>query len=305
MKRLTISILMFSVSLVATAAAPEKCRIEPARALSWSQFASLKPDVEPPSTAVYAGCGKQLVYVAAVHSNEADGKTFVAVRQAFERHRPRHVVLEGFPSSMGVNPAPLIEHSAKVTGTPGDAEPYLSVRTAQLQGASFSGGESDDSDILASVQPKGMSTRDLFAIYVLRQVEQWVREARIASHRDPALDGLIRDYARSFATDAKVEIADIAPVATLAGFRSWYSSVNGLDYMQGYRPEDAWPVTPETNRPTNKLIVTISDARDTHILGEISKALSLHDVVLVVYGASHHDIQAPALQAAFGKPTRE
>lgn len=305
MKRLSIGILLFSAALAATASAPEECRIEPARALSWTQFASLKPEVEPPSTAIYAGCGKRLVYVAAVHSNEANGKTFVAVRQAFERHRPHHVLLEGFPSSMGVNPAPLIEHSAKVMGTPGDAEPYLSVRIAHSRGVSFSGGEPNDSDILASVRAKGMSAGDLFAIYVLRQIEQWVRETRIASHRDPALDDLIRDYARSFVTDAKVEIADIAAVSTFAGFRNWYASVNGLDFMQNYRAEDAWPVTPATNRPTNKLIVSISDAREAHILGEISKALSRHRIVLVVYGASHHDIQAPALQAALGKPTRD
>lgn len=305
MKQLTIGILLFSAVLAATASPPDGCRIDAARALSWSQFGTLKPDAEPPSLYVYAGCGKQLAYVAAEHSNEANGKTFAAVRRAFERYRPHHVVLEGFPSSMGVNPLPLIKHSAKVAGTPGDAEPYLSVRLAQSQGVTFSGGEPDDSDIFASVRTKGMSARDLFAIYVLRQIEQWVRETRIASHRDPVLDDLIRDYARSFATDAKVEIADIAPIATLAGFRNWYASVNGLDFMQSYRPEDAWPVTPETNRQTNKLIVTISDARDTHILGELSKALSQHDVVLVVYGASHHDIQAPALAAALGKPTRE
>lgn len=304
MNRLTIAALLFGMALAAQASAPEECRIETARALSWSQFASVKPDAEPPSTAIYAGCGKRLIYVAAVHSNEANGKTFVAVRQAFERHRPHHVVLEGFPASMGVNPPPLIEHSAKVIGTPGDAEPYLSVRLAQSKGVSFSGGEPDDSDILAVVRAKGMTAGDLFAIYVLRQIEQWVRETRIASHQDPALDGLIRDYARSFAADAKVEIADIAAVSTLAGFRSWYASVNGLDFMQNYRAEDAWPTTPDTNRPTNKLIVLISDARETHILGEISKALSRHRVVMVVYGASHHDIQAPALQAAFGKPTR-
>jgi hypothetical protein len=305
MKHLTIGVLLFSIVLAGKASNPDECRIEPARALSWSQFATIKPDVEPPSTALYAGCGKRLIYVAAVHSNESDGKTFVAVRQAFERHRPHHVVLEGFPASMGINPAPLIEHASKVMGTSGDAEPYLSVRIAQSQGASFSGGEPDDSDILASVREKGMSAGDLFAIYVLRQIEQWVRETRIASHRDPALDGLIRDYARSFATDAKVEIADIAAVSTLAGFRTWYASVNGLDFMQNYRAEDAWPVTPETNRPTNKLIVSISDAREAHILGEISRALSRHRIVLVVYGASHHDIHAPALQAAFGMPTRD
>lgn len=291
--------------LAGTAAPAPDCQIDPTKVLSWSRFATLVPAAEPPSTAVYSGCGKTLVYVAAVHSNEANGKTFAAVRQAFGRHRPQHVVLEGFPASMGVNPQPLISHSAKVAGTAGDAEPYLSVRLAGSSGASFSGGEPEDHDVLLHVKARGMTESDLFALYVLRQIEQWVRSGDLKSHLDPALDVLIRRYAGSFARDAKVDLPSISRVASLEGFRNWYKAVNGLPFETGYRPEDAWPVTPKTNRPTNSMIVLISDARDAHIVGEIAKALNQHQVVLVVYGSSHFDIQAPALDAAFGKPARE
>ena len=288
--------------LVADAASATNCRIDPSKALSWSQFANLTPAVEPPSLSTYEGCNRRLVYIAAVHSNDPAGKTFALVRTAFEKAKPQFVVLEGFEESMGLSPVALVAHSAKVAGTPGDAEPYLSVRLAQAAGVPFIGGEPDDSDILAEARKKGMTARDMFATYVLRQIEQWVRETKLTSHTDVKLDVLIRDYAKAFARDAKIQEAEIADIATADAFKAWYQKTNGLAFAEGYKPEDAWPITPESNRPTNRLIVLISDARDKHILGVIDRALQNNAVVLVVYGASHLDIEAPALAAAFGKP---
>lgn len=296
------TLLVVTCLVAGTGPVRADCVIDPSKALSWSQFATLTPAVEPPGMSTYDGCGKRLVYVAAVHSNDATGKTFTLVRTAFETAKPQFVVLEGFEESMGVSPAALIAHSAKVAGTPGDAEPYLSVRLAQAAGVPFIGGEPDDSDILAEVRRKGMTARDMFATYVLRQIEQWVRETKLTSHTDPKLDTLIRDYAKPFARDAKVSPAEISDIATADAFKAWYKATNGAAFDTGYKPEDAWPITPESNRPTNRLIVLISDARDAHILGVINRALETKPVVLVVYGASHLDIEASALAAAFGKP---
>lgn len=293
--------VLCSISVTAPSAAD--CRIDPAKALSWSEFATLTPAVEPPSISTYEGCNRRLVYVAAVHSNDPAGKTFTLVKTAFDKHKPQFVVLEGFEESMGTNPEALVTHSAKVVGTPGDAEPYLSVRLAQSAGVPFIGGEPDDSDILAEVRTKGMTAHDMFATYVLRQIEQWVRETKLASHTDPKLDTLVRDYAKAFARDAKIPETEISDLATADAFKAWYKKTNGEAFDTGYKPTDAWPITPESNKPTNRWIVVISDARDKHILGVIDRALLKNAVVLVVYGVSHLDIEAPALAAALGTPS--
>jgi hypothetical protein len=104
--------------------------------------------------------------------------------------------------------------------------------------------------------------------------------------------------------NARVAPGDIAAVATADGFKAWYKKTNLLDFNSGYKPEDAWPVTGPHRRPTNYLTVKMSDARDKHILNVVDAALGRHATVLVVYGFSHHDIQAPALEAAFGPPKR-
>lgn len=297
--RATLALCAAALALAPLAAAAP-CRIDPAKALSWASFDTLKPKGEAPLMALYEGCGRRLVYVAAVHSNDANGKTFALVKRAFAETKPAFVVLEGFPAALGENPKPLIDHAASVAGTPGDAEPYLAVRLAQATGAPFVGGEPDDAQILAEVKTKGMTSRDLFALYVLRQIEQWMREGKLAAHTDPALDARIRAYAPMFARDAKIAPEEIAPVATAQGFKAWYKTTNALDFDAGYKPEDAWPVTGPHRRATNHLTVKMSDARDKHILSVVDAALTRHANVLVVYGFSHHDIQAPAFEAAFG-----
>ena len=63
-------------------------------------------------------------------------------------------------------------------------------------------------------------------------------------------------------------------------FKAWYQKTNGIAFVTGYKPEYAWPNTPDSNRLSNRLIVAISDARDKHILGVIDRALVTNAVVL-------------------------
>jgi hypothetical protein len=250
----------------------------------------------------YRGCGMTLTYVAAEHSNDAKGKTFSLVTRAFGGASAKIAILEGFPAKMGESPTPLIDHSNSVANTPADAEPYLAVRLARAKGIKFIGAEPDDRDVLASVRKDGLTANDLFALYVLRQIEQWTREEKIVGHNDPKLSHLVSNYVTIFARDAAVQLPEFASVATLDGFKAWYKKTNGLDFEASYRPEDAWPPSPKSNRKSNAQIAIVSNAREAHILSVIRASLKTYKSAVVVYGFSHHDMQAPALEAAFGKP---
>lgn len=276
------------------------CAIDATKATSWAQFGTLVSKQTPPVIATYKGCGRTLTYVAAEHSNDLKSPTFTLVKRAFDRAKPKALVLEGFPSQWGENPKPLVEHSKSVANTPGDAEPYFSIRLALNANVKFIGGEPNDSDILAAVKSQGWSADDLFALYVLRQIEQWKRSQEIGAHTDPKLRDSIAQYAVIFARDAVVPPSEFAAVSTLEGFKSWYKRVNGVDFETGYRPEDAWPPSDSSNRKSNAMTAAISDVRDRHILSVIDASLKANGEVMVVYGASHHDIQAPALEASYG-----
>jgi hypothetical protein len=85
-------------------------------------------------------------------------------------------------------------------------------------------------------------------------------------------------------------------------FLKWHESRNGKPFSSDkYDPEDAAPRSDGTLF-TQKLAVALGVTRDRHILDVISDALSKHDRVLVVYGASHLAELRGALEEALGKP---
>lgn len=300
---------LFATLLALSACVPDSreqaaaaCMIEPSAVTPWSLYHTI--DEKPlPNVFVYEGCGRRLVYVAAAHSNDPASETYGQLRAAMKKWPPKFVVLEGFPASMGENPTALVEHAASVAGSPSDAEPFEAVRLAMTLGAPFVGGEPDDSELLAGMQAAGLSAVDLAGFYALRQIDQWAQSQEIADHRDPALDGLIRELVSYVARDAGIDASEVESVATRAGLAAWYEKINGIPFDASYRPEDSHPTGPVNNRPTNALSDRISDIRDQTIVKVIAGALEGHGEVLVVYGGSHHTIQAPALESAFGEPT--
>ncbi|MEZ5997888.1 MAG: hypothetical protein R3B98_04275 [Hyphomonas sp.] len=297
---LSASVLLGACAIPpAPAVVATPCVIAPENVLSWAKFGTLEERPLPYAEA-YSGCGKTLVYVAAEHGNDPGSETYRLVSQSFADARPDFVVLEGFPFEMGISPEALRDYAAEVAGTPGDAEPYFAVRLAQAAGVAFVGGEPTDAAVVAAATRAGMSAADVFGYYIVRLIPQWMRSETLSAADDERLDTEIRSYAAQFAEDADIDISALADVDTIDTFKAWYSAKNGLDFQTGYRPEDAWPsgALPDP-RVTNRLADIVSDAREQHIVSVIAGAVEKHNTVLVVYGGSHHLVQAPAFEKAF------
>jgi hypothetical protein len=275
--------------------------VDPALVRSWAEYQRIHQTREDAYAVEYRACGKRLIYVAAHHTNDPQSITFRLVHAAFAQASPQFVIVEGFPASFGTSPERMLSYARQVAGGPADAEPYLAIRLAAEAGVGFSGGEPSDSDVLAAVRADGLSADDLFGYYVLRNIEQWRREQRIAGpHDDVALDHRIRELAPIVAYNAGVSTDSLAQVATLDGFKTWYQATNGVAFDTEYRVEDSYPTTSTTTRATNRISDRVNDARDRYILATISAAVRGHGTVLVVYGASHLAVEAPALDSAFG-----
>lgn len=299
MRRALLLVVLACVAACAHAPAPT-CAIDSGLVRPWAEYQHVRQVQEVPYAVEYRACGKRLIYVAARHTNVPQSATFRLVRTAFAQASPQFVIVEGFPASFGTSPVRMRDHARQVNGGAADGEPFVAIRSAVEAGIGFSGGEPTDSDVLAAVRADGLGTEDLFAYYVLRNIEQWRREQRITGPDDPALDDRIRQLAAAFARDATVPIDNLAPVATLSGFKAWYEAKNGITFDAGYRVEDAFPTTSTIARATNRISDQVNAARDRSILNVIARALHDHDTVLVVYGASHHAVEAPALEHAFG-----
>jgi len=275
------------------------CYIDSNLVNSWSDYASLEhPPL--PFTKVYGGCDKHVIYVAAKHENDPESDTYSQIAQAFETYQIGIAIVEGFPAEYGINPAGLLEYANDVEGTPQDAESYFTIRRIMHENGAFRGGEPTDIAIYEHIEPYGFDYADLLGFYITRNIEQWQRSGQISSASDPALDIQIKQYSQNFVAQMRLTLSDVETVASLANFKEWYEARNSIDFSTGFRFEDAWPsgAIPDP-RPMNDLSDKIADARDQYILSVISEAATNFDTILVVYGGSHHAIQAAAFDAAF------
>ena len=276
------------------------CVIDPAMVHSWQVYGELN-EPEFPFQQIYQGCGKTLIYIAARHGNDPEGETFKLIEKSFQTNAIDFAIVEGFGSDMGVSPKDMIEYADRMKGTPGDAEPYLTIRLAKDADAKFQGGEPSDKQIINEVSEESISPTDLLGYYIVRQIPQLIRREQIHGPSDPRLNDVIFNMVGSFAEQTGISIDSLNAIDGITNFSKWYQATNGVSFQKGYREEDSWPsvTDPDFLRTTNQIANTVGNARDHHIVGIIDDTLRKYDTVLIVYGGSHHTIQEPALKAAF------
>jgi len=266
----------------------------------WGLYGELD-ETELPFRKIYKGCGKSLIYIAARHGSGPDSKTFKLIEESFRNHPITFAIVEGIPSEMGANPSELIDYANRMDGTPGDAESYLTIRLATATGSKFQGGEPSDKEIMNKVAKESISPVDLLGFYIIRQIPQLIRREQIYGPNDPRLEDVIFNMVGSFSEQTGIPINDLGAVDGVANFSNWYKATNGVSFEKQYREEDSWPgiTSPDFLRASNSISNKVANARDHHIVGIIDAALRKSDVVIVVYGGSHHTIQGPALKGAF------
>lgn len=276
------------------------CKLKPELIHSWENYEKL-PSRETPYHEIYTACGKTLIYVAAQHGNNPESNTFKLINRLFENHPIEYAIVEGFPSEIGISPQSMINYANNAETTPGDAEPYLTIRQAITKGAKFQGGEPSDKQVMDEVAKADISPIDLLGFYIVRQIPQLIRREQINDANDPRLTDEIFSMVGSFSDATGVPIKNLEAVDGLANFRNWYEAINGVSFTENYRNTDSWPGVTSSSGPraTNTISTKVADARDHHIIGVIDAALRESNTIIVVYGASHHTIQEPALKAAF------
>lgn len=280
------------------------CALDPADAMSWTQFDS-EQQPELPYTKIYTGCSKTVIYVAAKHGNDPESKTYKLVSDAFANHPVDMLVVEGFPHDFGLSPQKMTDYANQAAGTPQDIEPLFAIRQANIYKAKFTGGEPTDKALLAMAKTQGISAQDMLAVYITRKIEQWQRSNEIKDYRDPALSEHVQEMAQYFTEQTGIDPAEVQSLSSLSGYKNWYQTTNAMDYDTHFRFEDAWPSSAIPDpRPINGLTDKLSDARETGIIQVIADMVQTHDTVLIVYGGSHEAVQAPALEAAFGLPSQ-
>lgn len=266
----------------------------------WTDALS-KKQPEDAYVAVYKVGGRHLVFVGAVHENQIDSPTFKMIGEAFSLYRFDQVIIEGYPTAKGPNPARLLaegQELAKTGGFQPGGETVPSVRGAVRQGAQVWGGEPEDADVLTYATERGLTRADVLGFYVLRVIPQWLRERQISQPTDPRLTDLIE---KELARQRPLLGITSGEIPDAEAWHDWYRRVQGHRFNDQFSTEEAGPRV-DGVFPTNRIGAIVAEARDAHLHRLVIGKLNGGGSVLIVFGGSHLMVHRPALQNAIGRP---
>ena len=252
--------------------------------------------------AVYRWGTRHLIFVGAVHANQAESLTFRIIRDAFSAFRLDTVIAEGFPTSRGPNPESIFKYvSENGPGKDGFVEAGELVPTAigaKSEPATLWGGEAQDVDVKARLLAQGLSSGDILGFYVLRSIPQWIREKQLKSAGDPGLKPLIEQALVQ--NHEKLQLGpDVLP--SFERWSAWYRALNGKPIDATFVTEEVGPLA-DGKLGTNKIAYAVSRVRDAYLHELVVDHLNKTESVLVVFGGSHLIIQRPAFDAVLGPP---
>ena len=290
---------LFWLFLLSSCATPP-LRSAPDKLQTWT---SALRDQQPEDAiaAVYKIGPNRLVFVAAQHETRSDSLTFRIIRDAYANFEIDTVIVEGFPTSRGANPARLLEyasHSPAKDGFVEAGETVPAVLGARLEGATLWGGEADDRDVKAWIIAQGFSPDDLLGFYVLRNIPQWIAERKIEDAGDARLEALVT---QALTRNRQALELPSKVLPSFSGWAAWYQALNQRAIGAGFITEEVGPLA-DGRFGTNRIGAAISRARDAYLHNLIIAHLNAQENVLVIFGASHLTINRPALDAVLGQP---
>jgi hypothetical protein len=244
--------------------------------------------------------GDLLLFVAAGgHVFTGDNNRTKSIAAAFDEAKPAILILEGFPTSMGEDPLPLVAEAKKRGDAHADSyargEPMFAASLALDHNIPFIGGEPTVGQQEQALMAAGYAPDDVSFTFLLLDIAQAIRSKQLMSATDPKLPDFFGQMSRANARDLKTR-----PM-TLAEFTSRYRVVFGLDFHRDMAITRR--VDPGTATLVGKLFQADMVVRDRHIFATIMDKLKTKKRVLVVYGGSHWTTLSQALEHALGKPT--
>jgi hypothetical protein len=252
-----------------------------------------------PFVASYRKGAQRLVFVGARHAFHPNDPTMRAVDEGFAKIQPNVLIVEGFPTAMGENPAPLVA-LARHYGAP-DAhgadrgEPIYAASIALMRGIPFLGGEPTKEEEIQVLKGKGFTDADIAFSSLVGWFSQALRSGDIP---DTSPESLAKAYPQ-VAQNVRNQIHLEPP--SLDEFRQQYRQLYGVDIVG----DDKFPlridVVNDNTRNGQQTKVSMM-TRDRHLLGLIEQQLAERHSILVVYGGSHWATLSAALQERLGKP---
>ncbi|MGE0046541.1 MAG: hypothetical protein AB7J28_07240 [Hyphomonadaceae bacterium] len=253
-----------------------------------------------PFTAIYEARGRRLIYVGTRHEVSRRSATFRAIDRAFAQ-RPQGVLVEGFPSSWGVNPERVLAPVRAAYFNPNAADSYVrgdpgyTMQHAIGRRIPIYGGEPDGADVDRALMQQGFNPTEVASVKMLQALPQGEIAGEFRDNRDPRFRAFLDREAARIARDYTFGLIFSREI-----YEHWHQREFGVsvyedrDYVRRLDP----------TRPGRAAEISraMTLVRDRHIFGEIMRLTARYERSLVVYGGGHLQTQWRALWAAMGRP---
>jgi len=260
-------------------------------------------DVAVPFVASYQHGAERLVFVGVRHAFQSNDPTMLAVAAGFSEIHPGIVIVEGFPTAMGENPAPLVAEARRY-GAPDASEfdrgeAMYAAALALKKGIPFVGGEPSQEEEMQVLNAKSFTDSDIGFDALLGGFSQALRSGDIPDTSLASLEKVYPQLAKEIRAPTDLGGWNLA-APSLDDFRERYRGQYGIDIEKDSRfilRIDAGDSTRHGQQSAVNMLT-----RDRHLLGLIEQQLADKHSVLVVYGASHWSTLSAALANRLRNP---
>jgi hypothetical protein len=247
---------------------------------------------DPPYVFSLAQGDYSLKYIAAKHSSNLMDPLFSLITKTVEEHKPKIVVIEGVPTSIGINNLEILKSAENCSKKSNPdtfvcGEPLFLVLLAHAKGISFVGGEPDFIEISQQLISLGLNQQEILFFHVARNLFGMKRSGELTlSNLEIAYASQLKKYA---ATQSNY---------TFDQFKAWYKQELKKDFTwDGLINPDYAPF--KTGHKLNQIAFAIDEVRERNILKTIEQSLIDYKHVLVLYGSGHLFRHQLVLENAF------
>jgi hypothetical protein len=290
--------LAVGLMMLAASAQPGDAARQPEIPLFSEALARERGPATAPFIATYRSGTKVLGFVGADHLFNLENSTVDSIRRAFDETKPTLLIIEGIPTALGRNFAPILQAVRRRETS--DADPFsrseavFAASLAVRDGIPFLGGEPSMTEELDGLIARGYTRDEVLFALRLRSLGQARQSGEMPAGDAAAFSAGYQREARAVAqmTGTRAQ--------TEESFISDYRRMTGVDPVADL--EMAHRYVPGTKDTLQKMAADNMRFRDEHLLAIILDGLDTDSRVLVVYGSSHWTTLSRALEDRLGKP---
>lgn len=250
-----------------------------------------------PIIAIFGRNRQSIAFAGVVHSSDEASPTFRAIDIAFAEARPRAVMLEGFPTTWGPNPARITSQAKKpnVGNSYSVGEDMYAARLALKANANIWGSEPTDGELADELLKAGFRRRDIFFAAMFGPLAQDLEVKEFSGPSDPRFD---KAYSRWAERNAPAY--DPSVPRNSSAFRAWFKSQYGRDLEND--PDWSTRGGPGQKGLAGEIARASNRIRDQHMVAEALTLACREGPILVVVGRSHLSSEWRALRNSLGEP---